>query len=76
MDQDTDSPVSLSIPVAASTPTEDAARSAEAGGPSARVRRGGGDWIEGRLKSLYDAVAAEPLTPELQELVDRLRRGE
>ncbi|BBK43317.1 hypothetical protein STVA_33370 [Allostella vacuolata] len=30
------------------------------------------DWLETKLKGLYDEVAAEPLPPSLQELIDRL----
>ena len=36
------------------------------GGPQRR------DWLETKLRGLYDEVAAEPLPPSLQELIDKL----
>lgn len=41
--------------------------------PSPRRKPEKADWIEARLRALYDDVAAEPLPPALQALADRLR---
>ncbi len=72
MDQDTDAPANLSEPPATYA-AADEAQTPRSGRTRARSKGVDGQWIEGRLKSLYDAVAAEPLPTELQALVDRLR---
>ncbi|WP_374449689.1 NepR family anti-sigma factor [Stella sp.] len=41
--------------------------------PAAPRRRAADpDWIDAQLRSLYEAVVAEPLPPELRALVERL----
>ncbi|BBK41540.1 hypothetical protein STVA_15600 [Allostella vacuolata] len=54
----------------APAPESDRGARVSAGRPARRLRRD--DWIDARLRSLYDAVAAEPLPPELQAMVDKL----
>ncbi len=45
-----------------------------AGQPVVRERRRAprADWVDARLKTLYDRVAAEPIPDELQAVIDRL----
>ena len=51
-------------------PGTDGGARVSAARPARRPRRD--DWIDARLRSLYDAVTAEPLPPELQAMVDKL----
>ncbi|WP_374445949.1 NepR family anti-sigma factor [Stella sp.] len=51
---------------------QDTGRRPPAAPRTGRRPRGGHDWLEAKLKGLYDEVAREPLPDQLQKLIDEL----
>ncbi|BBK32974.1 hypothetical protein EDC65_4414 [Stella humosa] len=60
------SPPSKPLPARPDQPPRTGSGGRKPGGPQRQ------DWLELKLKGLYDEVAGEPLPPSLQKLIDEL----